>query len=233
MFSRLLSSLTRLAFVALVATSALPASATVWNIFNVQGGSEGGFTYSLIHEASGCNAMCGSTIATISGNGALGTYDDQTGMLNATFNLSGSGIAAGATMTIASKATNPLLFGGVDDTTLAPALFDVTFTGTTIAGVQSAVVGIKSGYVCCGNDGNDPNSFKAVSPGLGLISLWGADGFNINGETYEIATFGVDLRIEVAATNNDDVPEPGALLVFATALITLRAVRGTSRKNRA
>lgn len=233
MFSRFISVLTKLALLAVLAAGALPASAAVWNIYNVQGGSQGGFSYSLLHEATGCNAMCGATIATISGSGAIGTYNDQTGILNATFDIAGSGIASGATMTVASKVSNPLLFEGVDDSTIAPALFDVTFNGTTILGLQSTEIGIKTGYVCCGNDGNDPNSFHSTNPGLAIMSLWGADGFNVNGESYSGSQIGMDLRIELATTTNDDVPEPGALLVFVTALVSLRVVRGTSRKTRA
>jgi len=214
MFSRFISVLTKLALVAVIAAGALPASAAVWNIYNVQGGSQGGFAYSLLHEATGCNAMCGSTIATISGSGAIGTYNDQTGILNATFDIAGSGIASGATMTLASKVSNPLLFGGVDDTTIAPALFDVTFNGTTILGLQSTEIGIKTGYVCCGNDGNDPNSFQSTNPGLaiGRVKLVSRGPCVLYPGPHE--------------------GKSGALLVFVTALISLRVARGTSRKAR-
>jgi hypothetical protein len=92
--------------VTVIAAGALPASVAVWNIYNVQCGSEGGFTCSVLHEAKGCDAMCGSTIATISGSGSVGTYNDQTGILNETFDITGSGIASGATMTVASKVSN-------------------------------------------------------------------------------------------------------------------------------
>ena len=62
------------------------------------------------------------------------------------------------------------------------------------------------------------------------MSLWDADVFNVNGESYSGPQIGMDLRIELASTTNDDVPAPGAFLVFVTALISLRVVRGTSRK---
>jgi hypothetical protein len=62
------------------------------------------------------------------------------------------------------------LFGGVDNTTIAPALFDVSFNGITILGLQSTEIGIKTGYVCCGNNGIE---FQSTNPGLALMSLWG------------------------------------------------------------
>jgi len=39
-----------------------------------------------------------------------------------------------------------------------------------------------------------------------------------------------NINVNLAVTHNDDVPEPGALLVFVTALVSLRVIRGTSRK---
>jgi hypothetical protein len=132
MFSRFISNLTKLALVAVIAAGALPASAAIWNIYNVQGGSEGGFTYSVLQEVRSCDAMCGSTIAMIYGSGSVGTYNDRIVILNATFDITGSGSASGATMTVASKVLNPLLFDSVDNTTIAPALFDLTLNGTII-----------------------------------------------------------------------------------------------------
>ena len=41
MCSRFISNLTKLALVAVIAAGALLASAAIWNIYNVQGGSEG------------------------------------------------------------------------------------------------------------------------------------------------------------------------------------------------
>jgi hypothetical protein len=144
MFSRFISNLTKLALVAVIATGALPAWAAVWKIYNVQGGSEGGFTYSVLHKATGCDAMCESTVATIYGSGSVGTYNDRIVILNATFDITGSGIASGATMTVASKVSNPLLFDSVENTTIAPALFGLTLNGTIILGLQSTEIGIKT-----------------------------------------------------------------------------------------
>jgi hypothetical protein len=144
MFSRFISNLTKLALVAVIAAGALPAWAAVWKIYNVQGGSEGGFTYSVLHKATGCDAMCESTIAPMYGSGSVGTYNDRIVILNATFDITGSGIASGATMTVASKVSNPLLFDSVDNTTIAPTLFDLTLNGTTILGLQSAENSIKT-----------------------------------------------------------------------------------------
>ena len=64
------------------------------------------------------------------------------------------------------------------------------------------------------------------------MSLWNTDVFNVNGESYSRLQIGMDLPIELASTTNDDVPAPGAFLVFVTALISLRVVRGISRKYR-
>lgn len=88
--------------------------------------------------------MCGSTIATIYGSDSVRTYNDRMVILNATFDITVSGIASGATMTVASKVSNPLLFDSVDNTTIAPVLFDLTLNGTTIFGLQSAEIGIKT-----------------------------------------------------------------------------------------
>ena len=144
MCSRFISNLTKLALVAVIAAGTLLASAAIWNIYSVQGGSEGGFTYSVLHEATGCDAMCESTVATIYGSGSVGNYNDRIVILNATFDITGSGIASGATMTVASKVSNPLLFDSVDNTTIAPTLFDLTLNGTTILGLQSAEISIKT-----------------------------------------------------------------------------------------
>jgi hypothetical protein len=62
-------------------------------------------------------------------------------------------------------------------------------------------------------------------------------GWNVSttaGYTGPILSAGAgDINANLALKTNDDVPEPGAFLVFVTALISLRVIRGTSRRARA
>lgn len=207
------------------------ASATIWDITAVQSGSGGGFGFSGIHAATPASPMSGTNLVTITGAGSLGHYDDVTGELTATFDLSGTGIDAGSTMTITMFGADTMFFTNPNGTLSSPARvnvdFDINFTGAATALQMSrlvdGVVGFKEDFVCCGSNGNDPNSFHANGDDR-VMSLWGGTGFNIDTQTYPGATFGMDLRLDMVAY----VPEPMTGALFGLGLAGLGLMRRRS-----
>ena len=141
------------------------ASATIWDITAVQSGSQGGFGFSVLHAASASSHMSGTILANISGSGAIGQFNDVTGSLTATFDLTGTGIASGSTMTVSTQLTDTLIFDGSDGTLGDPALLNVVFNliGTPPVELVDTTIGFMEGYVCCGSNGDDPNSFHLTS----------------------------------------------------------------------
>lgn len=190
------------------------ASATLWNISSVDTGSDGGFSYSMLHKASPSNPMSGATVADIIDTGSFGQYDDSTGELTATFTLAGTGIDAGSTMSLVTQILDPLVFNGPDATLGATALidvvFNVNFTGAAIPElVGSTIFSFAGGYVCCGSNGDDPNSFHDDGFGGKIMTLWGGD--DVNGAN----PVGIDLRITLAPS---EVPEPMSGALFGIGL---------------
>lgn len=171
--------------------------------------------------------MTGTTIATLSGSGALGQYDDATGAMTATFDLSGSGIGAGSTMTMSTQLSNTLIFNGIFGTLGNPALLNVAFNfvgGSPPAELVDTTLGFMAGFVCCGNNGDDPNSFHVNSPSDAVMSLWGADDFTIATPGYTDPNFGMDLRISLT-TGATDIPEPMSMALFSIGLAGLGMTR--------
>ena len=193
-----------------------PVSATTWNITNVLDvNNENGFSASSLHDASGGSVMSGPNLGNISGVGVLGTFNDETGDFNATFDLSGSG---GPTMSLMGN----LLFGsatGGFGSLFQNSTLSVDFDGT-VKGLSSTVIGFIQGIVCC-NPITGPNSFNMGPNGTAIMTLWGADGFHDHGNTYmsqyhKYPKIGMDLRISLAP-----VPLPAALPLLASALAGL------------
>lgn len=198
--------------------------ATLYSINDIKSGS-GGFGASLFHDASGSNYMSGATIGDIvEGAGIFGTYDDVTGALNAT----GMGLAAGGTFSL----TGTLLFDGSGLLSADSVVF-VDFDATAEANhasLNDTIIGFKPGYVCCGNNGYDPNSFLANNSDM-WMTLWGADfgigGIDPNGGwngTYDGAKIGMDIRLSMTEIS---VPEPSILALLGLGLVAV----GFTRRN--
>ncbi len=164
-------SLLGLAALALTATG---ANATLWNIDSVSNGSDGGFGYSSFHDASGSNVMNGPILGNMLTTVISGTYDDLTGAFFA--NLTVDPTAAGANLDF--TLTGNLLFAANHFLAAVSSLaLDVAGSSGALA---DAVLGFIPGDVCCNGNNNatpglDPNSFDNTT---GILTLWGADGFD-------------------------------------------------------
>ncbi len=183
-------------------------SAATWNVVSVEQGSDGGFGFSGLHDASGSNVMSGAGLADITS--ASGTYDDVSGDANFTFSLSNS---------TSFNLTGNLIFNSsgwlASNSTLA-------YSGLTLSGISSTGdFGYMPGDVCCGGS-YDPNSFMPTTGNLNFLTLWGADGFNTNNGTYSNSTIGMDFRLGLAPSA---VPLPAAAWLFAPALLGVLGIR--------
>lgn len=186
------------------------ASATSWNINSVLSGSDGGFGFSSLHNASGANVMSGAKFEDITG--ATGTYDDVSGATNFVFSLSNN---------TSFNLVGNLLFDNAGWLANNSAL---AYTGLTLPSTGTASngsFGFKLGDVCC-SGAHDPNSFQTSTGNLKYLTLWGADGFNANSGTYSNSTVGMDFRLELAPSA---VPLPAAVWLFSSALLGLVGVR--------
>lgn len=231
--------------IALSSFAANTASATLWNVWEVKSGSDGGFGFSSFHDAGGSSVMSGSSFGTISGAAvdrndagtALGTYNDATGFLNIFGNKL---LVAGANGTTATSFTlsGSLDFGGDAVGFMeSNSTLDMTLAGGTMGtpSVAATTLGFfgNGNRVCCSSAGNDaPNSFEILSGGeLATLTLWGADGFNIQassiGDAYNGSNIGMDLRLELGV-----VPLPAALPLYGTGLAVM-GLLGWNRKRKA
>ena len=196
------------------------AHATVWKIESVQTGG-GGFGASLFHLSTEASPMSGSVIADIPNiTGDLGYYDDATGVISMTLDVTttgGGAINVGPTFTL----DGDLAFDG--DGLLAAnndLTLDFANSGTG-AGANAALVdtvlGFLPGWVCCGSSGYDPNSFKA-DPGGMIMTLWGANGFSgaFAGTYGPSTTLGIDLRIHLSYVGESYVSEPSTLALLGS-----------------
>ncbi len=200
------------AAVTLLAASSLAQAGTVYKILTVMDGSSG-FGASLFHDASGSNIASGNTLADIPSIGVVsGTFDDGSGTLNVTMNVS-----TGGTFTLSGSG---LIFDG-SGTLAANSQLSIRFSNPTGV-LQDDEIGFWPGYLCCGKTDQDPNSFVAGN-GMMVMSLWGA---NFGGGTFtgsyddafgnRLATYGMDLRLGMAP-----VPVPAAVWLFGSGLLGL------------
>jgi hypothetical protein len=193
----------------------LTASATVWNITDVQTGSQGNFGFSQLHKATISSPMSGSKLANIVNTGSFGQYNDGTGELTATFGLAGIGIGSGSTMSIITQIADPLIFNGPNGTNGATALLDVVFNVNFTSGIIPELATdttfiIAAGFVCCGNNGDDPNTFHDNGSGGKVMTLWGAN------DLYLANPLGIDIRLTLDPTS---VPEPMSGVIFGIGLV--------------
>ena len=201
----------------LLGASSLAQASTVYTILDVMDGSSG-FGASLFHDASGTNVMSGNILADIPSISVVsGTFDDGTGVINVTMNVS-----TGGTFTLSGSG---LLFDG-SGTLAANSQVSITFTNPAGA-LQDDEIGFLPGYICCGNSDQDPNSFVADNGNM-VMSLWGANfgGGTFNGSYNDLdgnrlATYGMDLRLSMAPA---PVPVPAAAWLFGSGLLGLAGV---------
>lgn len=194
------------------------AQATVYDITAVLGGSSG-FGASSFHDASGTNPMSGPIVADIvEGPGLFGSYNDMTGVLNAT----GVNLVGGGSFSL----TGTLVFdaGGL---LAANSVLAISFSGTSNPALNDTVLGFLPGYVCCGSSGFDPNSFQSLGDDR-IMTLWGADfmGDFLDTGSYDYAQLGMDLRLRLT----ESVPEPSVLAMLALGLLGLGLRRVIARR---
>lgn len=174
-----------------------------------------------LHEASSNNAMSGAEIArvTTTSQGVSGSYDSVSGAFFARLPV----VPAGSSVTSFFTLSGNLVFNNGLLSSISTLALDFEDNGLGSRLVDTTL-GFNPGYVCCGDDGNDPNSFMAGSGVNMIITLWGANGFTTFGGRYPNANLGMDLRLEMSP-----VPLPPAVWLFGSALVGLV---GVARRNR-
>ncbi len=194
-----------------------PINAATYNITAVLNGG-GGFGASLFHDASGATVQSGNIVGNIDNiTGILGTYDDVTGAFNATLDVTAVGSPVPTTFTLSGT----LFFDNAGLLDNNYSLF-VDFLDGSFMELVDSNLGFKPGYVCCGNNGNDPNSLLVDGNGDLVMTLWGANFFSglpFTGAYDNKTNLGMDLRIKL-----EPVPVPAAVWLFGSGLLGLVGV---------
>ncbi|VAW51542.1 hypothetical protein MNBD_GAMMA06-309 [hydrothermal vent metagenome] len=192
----------------LLALSCLTATAATYNVSTIFNGSDGGFSFSSLHDASGSNPQAlgpDGILANVLLTGFSGTYNDVTGSFNAVLALDN---AAGP-----MSLSGILLFDGAG-LLAANSTLDLTFSGTQGGALSDTIIGFEKGKVCCSGT-NYPNTFDG-----NIMTLWGANFDSsadfINTGSYAGATLGLDFRIALTP-----VPVPAAVWLFGSGLLGL------------
>lgn len=204
------SSILVLAALTLTATG---ANATLWSIDSVASGSDGGFGYSSFHDSSGSNVMAAGPdgiLGNITPTVISGSYDDVSGAFSA--NLTVNPDAAGPDLNFTLSGN--LLFAA-NEFLAAGSTLGIDFDGSNGA-LADTTIGFMPGDICCSGNNNatpglDPNSFDVSE---GILTLWGANGYNVAGNSYSGSTLGMDLRVNMTA-----VPEPATLALMGLGLV--------------
>lgn len=230
-------SLATLVASALVTSS---ANAATYDIINVLNGTQG-FGSSIFSEASPTSPQStdftlGIKTAEISDvaqpGHVVGTYDDVTGDLNVELHHLEAIFPAypnGAIVPTHANLTGNMIFdnAGLLD---ADSTLDLDFIDGASGNLIDGTLGFKSGYVCCGSDFSDPNSFMEQNDGTYWLTLLGA---NINAANpwdgiYDNTTnLGMNIRLELVNQDQSQlsaVPVPAAVWLFGSGLIGLAGI---------
>lgn len=236
-YTKLISKIVITAFAGFM-VFATTASAVIYDIVEIQTGSSG-FGASGFHDAGGSNVMSGPSLGSITTGtiSSFGTYNDATGFFSVRLPVVPStlgGIGAGPGFTLASTGailqfgTGPGTFGFLTGS----AALDIVFDNPT-GKLLNSILGFRPGDVCCSEDGFNPNSLRASlgadsARGIdAILTLWGADGFDLGTGEYSGSSLGMDIRLGLAV-----VPVPAALPLFGTGLAIMSLV-GWRRKRKA
>jgi len=182
--------------------------ASLYNVTAVLQGNDGNFSFSSFHDANDSTPMTGATLSSFLNSEFSGTYDDVTGMFDASFSIDNT---AGPV-----HISGTLLFDGSGQLASNSELI-VDFQGTPSGFLTDTTIGFLPGDICCSGS-LDPNAFNGS-----MMSLWGANfdygtGNDIFNGSYAGSTLGMDLRLELTA-----VPVPAAVWLFGSGLIGLAA----------
>jgi len=219
-----------LALAASVALFSMPSYAALFDVNFARAGNSG-FGASLFHKADSDNHMSGDTLGNIvtgvNGDGPIGTYDSVTGELFVT--LSNIPTHSQNHPPVGFTLSGIVLFDA-SGVLFSDSTLDLDFLAADEGRLADGTIGFNAGYVCCGNNNFDPNSFLPTGDlrGSSWMTLWGA---NINtdnpweGEYDNKTNLGMDLRLDLTPSRGlSGVPIPAAAWLFGSGLIGLVGV---------
>ena len=188
------------------------ANAVLYDLFAVINGIDSDFSFSGFHYAgndgSGLdgndNAADGRSLADIA-DFVSGSYDSASGIFNAVLTL-----ADASTVTLSG--TDIIFDSGLLGSV---ASIDLDFSAPP-PDLSDTTINFQPGYVCCGSNDLDPNSFFWDGPIL-VMSLWGS---NADGTISDVSgSIGMALRVSLNV--EPAVPVPAAVWLFGSGLIGL------------
>ncbi|MEM7540814.1 MAG: PEP-CTERM sorting domain-containing protein [Pseudomonadota bacterium] len=199
------------------------------------------FGASLFHTATASNVMSGKNVGRLTGpsNGTpYGFYDDDSGLFMGTFDLGAPSASVLSNLGLPSGfdgGPTVGMFGtlsfGANGLMNAVSSLNTVFSGNNLAQWVNADADsgnditiadnqlfFKTGIQCCNSDGFGPNSFKQDTNGDMVMTLWGANGWDVAAANYTAGgnptTLGVDLRLRL-----QKIPEPATLSLLGLSLL--------------